>query len=78
MGTFTWSLGAQASGIPFLLGKDRAKAAVATLVATEQGVNLIASVASFGPERPGGFPPLAVIARDVQAGFRFVMAASSA
>jgi MFS family permease len=98
-------LGAQASSIPFLLGKDRAKAAVATLVATEQGVNLIApplggaifglvgavpalainavtyltsqlsiaSVASFGPERPGGFPPLAVIARDVQAGFRFVM-----
>ncbi len=35
-------LGAQASSIPFLLGKDRAKAAVAALVATEQGVNLIA------------------------------------
>ena len=98
-------LGAQASSIPFLLGKDRAKAAVAALVATEQGVNLIApplggaifglvgalpalainaatyltsqisiaSVTSFGPERPGGFPPLAVIARDVAAGFRFVM-----
>jgi predicted MFS family arabinose efflux permease len=98
-------LGAQASSIPYLLGKDRAKAAVAALVATEQGVNLIApplggavfglvgalpalainaatyltsqlsiaSVPSFGPERPGGFPPLAVIARDVAAGFRFVM-----
>jgi MFS family permease len=35
-------LGAQSSSIPFLLGKDRAKAAVAALVATEQGVNLIA------------------------------------
>jgi MFS family permease len=98
-------LGAQASSIPFLLGKDRAKAAVAVLVATEQGVNLIApplggaifglvgalpalamnavtyltsqvsiaSVPSFGPEQPGGFPPISVIARDVRAGFRFVM-----
>jgi MFS family permease len=97
-------LGAQASSIPYLLGKDRAKAAVAALVATEQGVNLIAppvggaifglvgalpalainavtyltsqlsiaSVESFGPEEPGGFPPLAEIARDVRAGFRFV------
>jgi MFS family permease len=35
-------LGAQASSIPYLLGKDRAKAAVAALVATEQGVNLFA------------------------------------
>ena len=35
-------LGGQASSIPFLLGKDRAKAAVAALVATEQGMNLIA------------------------------------
>ena len=35
-------LGAQSSSIPYLLGKDRAKAAVATLVATEQGVNLVA------------------------------------
>ena len=98
-------LGAQASSIPYLLGKDRAKAAVAALVAVEQGVNLIApplggailglvgalpalainaatyltsqlsiaSVASFGPEQPGGFPPLAEIARDVRAGFRFVL-----
>ena len=97
-------LGAQASSIPYLLGKDRAKAAVAALVATEQGVNLIAppvggaifglvgalpalainavtyltsqlsiaSVKSFGPEEPGGFPPAAEIARDVRAGFRFV------
>jgi MFS family permease len=97
-------LGSQASSIPYLLGKDRAKAAVAALVATEQGVNLIAppvggaifglvgalpalalnavtyltsqlsiaSVSSFGPERPGGFPPLADIARDVRTGFRFV------
>jgi MFS family permease len=97
-------LGAQASSIPFLLGKDRAKAAVAALVATEQGVNLIApplggaifglvgalpalainaatyltsqvsiaSVASFGPERPGGFPAPSVIGRDVRDGFRFV------
>jgi MFS family permease len=30
-------------------------------------------VASFGPANPRGFPPLAVIVRDVQAGFRFVM-----
>jgi MFS family permease len=98
-------MGAQASSIPFLLGKDRAKAAVAALVATEQGVNLIApplggaifglvgalpalavnaatyltsqvsiaSVASFGPESPGGFPPLGVIAADIGAGFRIVM-----
>ena len=96
-------LGAQASSIPFLLGKDRAKAAVSALVATEQGVNLIApplggaifgssapspalainaltyltsqisiaSVVSFGPEEPGGFPPLAVIVRDVRDGFPF-------
>ena len=35
-------LGGQASSIPFLVGKDRAKAAVAALVATEQGMNLIA------------------------------------
>jgi MFS family permease len=99
-------LGAQASSIPFLLGKDRAKAAVAALVATEQSMNLIApplggaifglvgalpalainavtyltsqvsiaSVASFGPERPGGFPALSEIAADIRAGFRFVVA----
>jgi MFS family permease len=99
-------LGAQSSSIPYLLGKDRAKAAVAALVATEQGVNLIApplggaifglvgalpalainaltyltsqvsiaSVASFGPDRPGGFPALDEIARDIRAGFRFVTA----
>ena len=35
-------LGAQTSSIPFLLGRDRAKAGVAGLVATEQSVNLIA------------------------------------
>jgi MFS family permease len=35
-------LGCQSSSIPYLLGKDGAKAAVAALVATEQGVNLIA------------------------------------
>jgi MFS family permease len=99
-------LGAQSSSIPYLLGKDRAKAAVAALVATEQGVNLIApplggaifglfgalpalainactyltsqlslaSVSSFGPERPGGFPSLAEIGRDVSTGFRFLFA----
>jgi MFS family permease len=33
----------------------------------------IASVASFGPEKPGGFPPLRDIGRDVATGFRFVM-----
>jgi MFS family permease len=98
-------LGAQSSSIPFLLGKDRAKGAVAALVATEQGVNLvapplggaifalagalpalalnattylaslasIASVRSFGPERPGGFPELIEIVDDARAGFRFVM-----
>jgi MFS family permease len=98
-------LGAQASSIPYLLGKDRAKSAVAALSATEQGVNLIApplggaifglvgalpalavnaatylcsqlsiaSVSTFGPDEPGGFPPLADIGRDIRAGFRFVM-----
>ena len=98
-------LGAQASSIPYLLGKDRAKSAVAALSATEQGVNLIApplggaifglvgalpalavnaatylcsqlsiaSVATFGPDEPGGFPPLADIGRDIRAGFVFVM-----
>jgi MFS family permease len=35
-------LGAQSSSIPYLLGKGRAKAAVAALTATEQTVNLIA------------------------------------
>jgi MFS family permease len=99
-------MGAQASSIPYLLGKDRAKAAVAALVATEQGVNLIApplggaifglagalpalainaltyltsqlslaTVSSFGPERPGAFPSPAEIGRDVAAGFRFLFA----
>jgi MFS family permease len=98
-------LGAQASSIPYLLGVDRAKSAVAALSATEQAVNLIAppvggaifglvgalpalainavtylcsqfsiaSVATFGPDEPGGFPPLDAIARDVRDGFRFVM-----
>jgi MFS family permease len=98
-------LGAQASSIPYLLGKDRAKAGVAALVAAEQGVNLIApplggalfalvgalpaltlnaltyltsqisiaSVGTFGPERPGGFPQMPEIVRDVRAGFRFAM-----
>ena len=97
-------LGAQTSSIPYLMGKDRAKAAVSALVATEQGVNLIApplggaifgivgalpalainaltyltsqisiaSVETFGPERPGGFPKLREIAGDVRAGFAFV------
>ena len=98
-------LGAQSSSIPYLLGKDRAKSAVAALSATEQGVNLIApplggaifglvgalpalavnaatylcsqisiaSVSTFGPEEPGGFPPLDAIGADVRDGFRFVM-----
>lgn len=35
-------LGAQSSSIPYMLGKDRAKAAVASLVAVEQGMNMIA------------------------------------
>jgi MFS family permease len=35
-------LGSQSSSIPYLLGKDRAKAAVAALIATEQSVGLIA------------------------------------
>ncbi len=35
-------LGCQSPSIPYLLGKDRAKSAVAALFATEQGVNLIA------------------------------------
>lgn len=97
-------LGAQTSSIPYLLGKDRAKAAVSALIATEQGVNLvapplggaifglvgalpalvanaatylisqvsIASVDTFGPERPGGIPPLREITADVRAGFAFL------
>ena len=99
-------LGAQSSSIPFLLGKDRAKGAVAALVATEQGVNLvapplggalfalvgplpalvinactylgsqasIASVATFGPDEPGGIPTLREIGADVAAGWRFLWA----
>jgi MFS family permease len=54
-------LGAQSSSIPYLLGKDRAKAAVAALVATEQGVNLVAPPlggALFG--LVGALPALAV------------------
>jgi len=35
-------LGGQTASIPYLLGKDRAKGAVAALQATEQGVNLVA------------------------------------
>ena len=35
-------LGSQSSSIPYLLGKENAKAAVSALVATEQSVNLIA------------------------------------
>jgi predicted MFS family arabinose efflux permease len=35
-------LGTQTPSIPYLLGKDRAKGAVAALHATEQGVNLVA------------------------------------
>ena len=34
----------------------------------------MASVASFGPERPGGFPSLREIGHDVGTGFRFVFA----
>jgi MFS family permease len=54
-------LGAQSSSIPYLLGKDRAKAAVAALVATEQGVNMIAPPlggAIFG--LVGALPALAI------------------
>jgi MFS family permease len=99
-------LGAQSSSIPFLLGKDRAKGAVAALQATEQTVNLvapplggaifglvgplpaliinaltylgsqasIASVRSFGPEKPSGIPSLREIASDVATGWRFLWA----
>jgi MFS family permease len=35
-------LGAQTPSIPYLLGKDRVKGAIAALSATEQGVNLVA------------------------------------
>jgi MFS family permease len=54
-------LGAQSSSIPYLLGKDRSKAAVAALVATEQGVNLVAPPlggAIFGVF--GALPALAI------------------
>jgi MFS family permease len=97
-------LGAQSSSIPFLLGKDRVKAGVAALQATEQGVNLIAppiggaifgvagplpalllnaitylasqvsiaSVPTFGPEKPSGIPSPREIAADITAGWRFL------
>lgn len=99
-------LGAQSSSIPFLLGKDRVKGAVAALAATEQGVNLvapplggvlfalvgplpalvinaftylgsqvsIASVATFGPDVPGGIPTWREVGADVAAGWRFLRA----
>jgi MFS family permease len=99
-------LGAQTASIPYLLGKDRAKGAVAALQATEQTVNLvappiggalfgllgplpalainaltyltsqvaIASVRTFGPERPGGLPTLRQIGGDIATGWRFVFA----
>ncbi len=35
-------LGTQTPSIPYMLGKDRAKGAVSALIATEQGVNLVA------------------------------------
>jgi MFS family permease len=97
-------LGAQSSSIPYLLGKDRAKGAVAALAATEQGMNLvapplggalfavvgplpallinavtylgsqasIASVATFGPEAPGGIPTVREVGADIAAGWRFL------
>ncbi len=78
-------LGAQSSSIPYMLGKDRAKAAVAALVATEQGVNLVAPPlggAIFGlfgalpgarSQRAGRLPDLAGldrVGRLVRAGSR--------
>jgi MFS family permease len=99
-------LGAQSSSIPFLLGTDRAKGAVAALQATEQSVNLIAppvggaifgivgplpalivnaltylasqasiaSVPTFGPEKPSWLPSPREIASDVAVGWRFLWA----
>ncbi len=54
-------LGGEASSIPFVLGKDRATQAVSTLIAAEQGANLIAppiggALFSLG----GALPALAV------------------
>ena len=97
-------LSAQTASIPFLVGKDRAKGAIAALSATESGVNLIAppiggllfgmvgplpalvlnaitylgsqfavaSVRTFGPDMPSGFPSLREIATDVRAGWHVV------
>jgi MFS family permease len=99
-------LGAQTPSIPYLLGKDRVKGAIAALSATEQGVNLvappiggvlfalvgplpalvinaftyltsqaaIASVRTFGPDKPGALPSLREIAGDVATGWRFLCA----
>ncbi len=97
-------LGAQTPSLPFLLGKDRVKGAVAALSATEQSVNLVAppiggvlfalvgplpalvlnaitylgsqlsvaSVRTFGPNRPGALPSWREIAGDVAAGWDFL------
>ncbi len=99
-------LGAQTASIPYLVGKDRAKGAVAALQATEQSVNLIAppiggalfgllgplpalainaltyltsqvaiaSVRTFGPDKPSGLPTLREIGGDIATGWRFVFA----
>jgi len=54
-------LGAQTASIPYLLGKDRAKGAVAALQATEQGVNLVApSIGGTLFELFGPLPALAI------------------
>ena len=102
-------LGAQTPSIPYLLGLDRSKAAIAALTATEQSVNLIApplggvifaiagplpmlaanaltyaasqvsiaSVRSFGPDRPSGLPSPREIGSDIVIGWRFVMSDSA-
>ena len=99
-------LGAQTASIPYLLGPDRTKGAVAALQSTEQAVNLvappiggalfglfgplpalvinaltyltsqvaIASVRTFGPDKPGGLPSLREIGGDIATGWRFVFA----
>jgi MFS family permease len=53
-------LGAQTASIPYLLGKDRTKGAVAVLQATEQSVNLVAP--PIGGALFGLFGPLPALA----------------
>jgi MFS family permease len=54
-------LGGEASSIPFILGKDRATQAVSTLIAAEQGANLIAPPIGGALFSIGGAVPALVV-----------------